>query len=437
MERNHAVFQKKNLVWIIGFVYILAFLFFKYIATHWIDPQLGFPVHFGGDSEQYFLLAENLRVTGVFSFSTQAPFELEALRSPGYPAFIAIILTIFRLPLFISVIQLILAAITGLLIYDIGKDIMKKSFALATAFFFWLNPTVLFYSVVMLSDILFVFIEMLAVWLIWKRKDLGSHFLAFLLLGFGALVRPAGSYLAIIIAIGLFILMLKDYSWKMATRHILISILGTILVVTPWMFRNYLAFETFRISSIGPYTLLFYDMEALRTKQGFDPETLEAKWLKELGVKSHDDIYSPIFSARTSKIFKNEVLASPLDYGIFHIMGSLRFFLLSGLSDVLTNTTITDTSTIVTLKWIERIFMALLATLMLLAPFIAWRKNERVSILLALSLGIALYMALIIGPIPNARYRLAALPFIALPAAYALQSIFEKQTFYRKRSSIK
>lgn len=414
----------------------MVFLFFRYIATHWIDPSYGFPVHFGGDSSRYFLLAKNLKTTGVFSFSTHTPFILEAFRSPGYPTFVALILTIFRLPAFVSVIQLILTALTGFLIYDIGKDIMRRKFALAAALFFWFNPTVLFYSMTMLSDVLFVFIEVLAFWLIWKRRDLASHFLAFAIIGFGALVRPAGSYLAIIFAVALFIFMIKETDWKKALRHILIGIMGTIFVVTPWMFRNYQAFGVFQISSIGPYTLLFYDMEALRNKQGFDLKTIETKWFKEIGAKSHEELRSPTFSASTSRVFKEEVLASPFDYGIFHLGGSLRFFLLSGLSDVLNNTTVDDTPLITAFKWIERILMALLALAMLLAPIIAWSKNRRVGVLLTLSLATALYMALIIGPIPNARYRLAALPFIVLPAAYTLNLIAEKHTFYRKRSSM-
>lgn len=434
MERSSSFFQK-NLVWLVGVIYILTFLFFRYVATHWIDPVYGFPIHFGGDSSRYFLLAENLRATGVFSFSNQAPFILEAFRSPGYPAFVAFIIAIFRLPAFVSVIQLILAATTGFLIYDIGKDIMRQKFALAAALFFWFNPTIFFYSMTMLSDVLFVFIEVLAFWLIWKRKDLASHFLAFIIIGLGAIVRPAGSYLAIIFVVALFVLMLKDTNWKKTLWHVLIGIMGTIFVVTPWMFRNYQAFGVFQISSIGPYTLLFYDMEALRNKQGFDLKTLEAKWFKEIGAKSHEELRSPTFSAATSKVFKEEILASPFDYGIFHLGGSLRFFLLSGISDVLTNTTLSDTPFITALKWGERISMALLALAMLLAPIIAWPKNRQVGILLTLSLAIALYMALIIGPIPNARYRLAALPFIVLPAMYVLQLILERQTFYKKENS--
>lgn len=56
--------------------------------------------------------------------------------------------------------------------------------------------------------------------------------------------------------------------------------------------------------------------------------------------------------------------------------------------------------------------------------------------IIALKLAERIFMVLIIGPIPNARYRLAALAFIILPAAYALQSVLEKQTFYKKGSSM-
>lgn len=432
MERNSFVLPK-ILIWI-GFVYLVTILFFSLVAPGWIDAKYGFPVHKGGDSALYMNLAENLISERAFTLSSEKPLEPEALRSPGYPGLVALILLLFATPFMVALIQFLMSAITGYFVFDITKDFSGKRVALLIGLFFWLNPSVLFYSSTLLSDIFFVFLETTAFWLLYREGKFRFHLLAFLLMGIGVLVRPAAGYLVILFAIVYFILKIREIGIKNALWKTLLCLLVYTAITVPWMYRNFKAYDSFSISSIGPYTLLFYDMDAFKTARGADMEIVRASWISEIETETKHDIYSPASSAKNMGIFIREIKNNP-SYLLFHLKGSIRFFLLSGFSDVLTNFKPVNSSIIEALKWLERLIMALLSLAMIIAPILAWHKNHRLGVFLAFSVGIALYTALIFGPIPNARYRLAALPFILIPAGYSLQTLSEKQTFYRKRSS--
>lgn len=421
--------------------YVATFLFLKYIDTSWIDVERNFPVHNGGDSGGYDDLAKNLIKNGVFSYDTTPPFTAEALRSPGYPYFASIVLRVFETPTALSLVQILLTLVGTLLLYDTARIIMRKEFALLTALLYCLNPSILFYSTVMLSDVLFVFLEILIVWLIFKHNSRLAYISAFLLLGAAVLVRPSGSYLFVIF-IAYLLTRTTDRSFYSRLVLALLCIISTASITVPWMYRNYQEFNRFEVSSVGPYTLLFYDMEALREKQGIPRDQLEHIWLKEIGASSRAKASTPAFSDANKRLFLEEFKRTPIEYALFHGSGSARFFVGSGLSDVLTSVKITSEylenncpKLLNALKWLDRLFMACMFILLLLSPYFMLRQSYRTKIMVTTILLLSLYTALIVGPIPNARYRIASLPFIFMGAMYSLSQLFERQTFYNRKSS--
>jgi len=428
---------------IIGGIYFATFILFLLFEKSWIDTLYGFPVHNGGDSAGYVLLAQNLLEHGTFSYSQKVPLVLEALRSPGYPLFISSVLAVFRLPEIISVLQLIFSFLTGWLVYDLLKERLDNSWSILGASLFWFNPTVLFYSITALSDVLFVFLEVLIFWLLWKKRNTTSYVLSSFLLGFAILVRPAGSYLGFILLVWVCILLYKDVVLKTLLKKILLMTLTVLCVVTPWMYRNYVNFGRFEISSVGPYTLLFFSMEAFRESKGESREEIEKAWLTEIGAPSRELVSSPTYSEKTMRVFKRELFSNIYPYSLFQAKGMVQFFLGSGLSDVSNNTGSTKTFlahyklgfVIPLLSWVERIFMLCLFILFITSSLFVC-KDKKYRMLVFGSVAIALYMAAIVGPIPNPRYRLAALPFIIIPAMYSLQHISKKRIAYIKNNSI-
>lgn len=425
---------KKVQYYILGF-YVLTFLFFLLTETGWIDTVYHFPVHNGGDSGGYFLLAKHILSNHAFTYSQNAPYILESLRSPGYPLFISIVIGIFRAPELISVIQLILSFFTGWLIYDILNEKLSVKYSLLGATLFWLNPTVLFYSITALSDALFVFLEILIFWILWKRSSVQAHILAFALLGFATLVRPAGSYLGFILIVWMSALLWKELPVRSVALRILLVSLTSLCIVTPWMYRNYQAFGNFEISSVGPYTLLFYDMEALKESHGESRENIEAPWLQEIGAPSREAVSSSKYSQKTMSVFKRELFSNLTSYTVFETKGIIQFFLGSGFKDVSQNTLKTNdflskihmNRSIDLLAWIERILMLCLTLLFIISPFLVYKDRKHLLLILGSGV-IALYMAVVVGPIPNPRYRLAALPFILIPAITSLSILSKKHS---------
>ncbi len=69
------------------------------------------------DALGYHQLAVNLLEHGAFSISTAPPLQPDAIRTPGYPAFIALVYLIFGVsPQAVLLLQVILDSLTALLV---------------------------------------------------------------------------------------------------------------------------------------------------------------------------------------------------------------------------------------------------------------------------------------------------------------------------------
>lgn len=420
-------------------VYLFAFIYFQTIETAWINPHIGFPVA-PGDSSAYFMLAKVIQNSHHFSYSTSAPFIPESFRSPGYPAFIAFILALTHDQGIISLVQLLLSALTGWFIFDITKTFASKTIAWTSALLFLLNPATIFYSITALSDILFTFLLTGIVWMIYKKESILYHYGAFFLLGISTLVRPAASYILIVCLLCYALIHHAHFSKKKLLITSLLLCLTFIATITPWMYRNYREYHSFSISSIGPYTLLFFDMEEYKIQKGYDRNIIEETWLNQLQLKNKDEAYNPIYSKKISKIFIREFLTSPIHYSLFHFTGSLRLFIVSSISDVMNSMSRLQeiihsyhaTVFINLLEWIERILFSFLTILLFLSPAISYKSKDAYFGLLCFVLSVCLYTAIIIGPIPNARYRLSLLPCLLIGAGYSLSRL-QKNNFFIKK----
>lgn len=420
-------------------VYFFVFIYFQTFDTAWINPHIGFPVA-TGDSSAYFALAKGIQNFHHFSYSTETPFIPESFRSPGYPAFIALILSVTHNQGLIAIIQLLLALLTGWFIFDIVKTNTTKTIAWVASLFFIFNPSTLFYSITLLSDVLFTFLLTACVWLLYKKKSLLYHYGAFFLLGISTLVRPAASYMLIIFALSYVLMYYKQFGLKKILATCFLLCLTTSITLVPWMYRNYAEYNSFSVSSIGPYTLLFFDMEEFKIHQGINREVIEATWLNELNLSTKDEAYNPLYSQKISAIFMREFLSSPLQYSLFHMTGSARLFIVSSISDTLNSmhraqTIIGSYHADVPVnisQWFERIVLLLLTGLLFISPIISYRNKDSYFGIICFAVSICIYTALIIGPIPNARYRLSLLPFLLIGASYSFFRLSKHKLFIQK-----
>lgn len=98
------------------------------------------------DPTGYAVLAQNLLTYKAFTGVAPPPFIPDVTRAPGYPFFLASILLVARTPLAVSLVQIVLVALTSVLIFRLGKRLFSHGVGLITALLYILDPAAMLFS---------------------------------------------------------------------------------------------------------------------------------------------------------------------------------------------------------------------------------------------------------------------------------------------------
>lgn len=456
-ERKHILI----ITFIIIITYLSGGLYFAFIETDVFEPMYGFPVMEGGDSYRYALLAENLLEHKKFTSSEIAPYSPEIARSPGYSFFLVPFKFIFDSFVPVIFAQIILIITSALLIYKMGSTLFSEKIGIIAALLFSFSPAILFYTFTILSDILFIFLFLLGIYILFFKPISHSRYtytlvaLAMIILGYATLVRPVGLYSIIFILLFLLIHYTKYIGFK---RSLLITFLSFIVyasVLAPWYIRNYYQSDALVISSTGPYTLLFYNVAGfLAQKDNIPTDNMKDVLLSRhfLNVEK-DDLYGGQYLKEMKTLAINYIKDDPIGYFTYHGLGSINFFIASSLKDVsnesavfrnfLLSTRLLNENNVSIKEYLntggifrgtlaifkseplftlERLAWLFMAILVFLAPILFWDTKEK-RVLVFLFFFLIIYFALIFGPVSYARYRISAEPFIIILAIGTLWKI--------------
>ena len=186
--------------------------------------------------------ALNLKYHHTYSranFSDKVP-PADALRAPGYPAFLVPFVesppTAFMLWQ-ISLAQALLDSITVLLALGIFRRIMAEGWALGAGLLTAISPHLISASTYLLTETLFTFLMMLSLWLAVKMIRDNSRVLAVaagLVIAAAALTKPTLQYL--IVPLTGMLLVTRE---RGNTARFAIPLLaGFVLAFSPWVVRN-------------------------------------------------------------------------------------------------------------------------------------------------------------------------------------------------------
>lgn len=206
----------------------------------------------GNDFIEYDILAKNVLAGHGFSLRDAPPHEPSALRTPGYPLFLALSYAVSGNTVIASLMQILLLAGFGIIGFRILLLMgLRRAYALGGALLAVIEPDVLSMSLYLISDMLFVFLLSLS--LFFYLKFLSEDSIYFFLwgsaaAGLGALVRPVGILVFLFFAIVFFFK-------KGIRRELLYSFLAFMIFIFPWSARNFLIFGTWRLSSADTYNL--------------------------------------------------------------------------------------------------------------------------------------------------------------------------------------
>ncbi len=217
------------------------------------------------DSGGYLTLAENIRLGNGFSLAVVPPYAPNTFRTPGYPIFLAFHRMITGTYQTALVTQSVLVVISAWIIARIGLLLGHRRAGLWAVGMFLFMPFSIMVSLRYLTQPLFAFLLMLALW--WWLLFITTQRTRFLygtaiLLPFIALVRPIAIWLPVPFLLGL----LAAW-WRMGTlsvrtwlRTAVVTITAFMIIVAPWCYRNYTQIGDYTLSSLRAFQFYYYDL---------------------------------------------------------------------------------------------------------------------------------------------------------------------------------
>jgi len=435
------------------FIFLLAltvrvyFLPFSLLRDQPFDPT---NVAFDG----YYWIANNILAGNGFSGSVQAPYVPDDIRMPLYPLLIAGILKIFGSTKALFVLQALIGSATAVLAWIVAKEFLSTRWSAAVGFAMALEPLGAYLTSTMLSETVFTAVFVLAIYFFLqylKDKRLAILTLTIALLGVATLIRPTTQYVPIIMLAILF----WNSSFLFNTRLVkeVCIVLGLFIVIlSPWIYRNYLVFGSTELNVQAASTLYAY----------FVPSTIAL----EKGI-SYEEAAKEFFEREHSQGIGDVTLANASDYkqrafaelrkhpkGLIEsvLVTQYAFFTNDGLASVLSRRgiaisfahppyaeLITHPLKAMNFFWelahgpgviviLGRFFWIAVTLLAAAGAFLFWRQKGLLPQFVYIVALIA-YFALttsIIGPGVNGRLRVPVEPLIFIFAAFALERVFRK-----------
>ncbi|MCG2705294.1 MAG: glycosyltransferase family 39 protein, partial [Candidatus Omnitrophica bacterium] len=260
-----------------------------------------------GDSARYTKYAMGLLTNNSFS-------NFGALTVPGYPVFLAVVYSLFGIkPWLILLLQILMDTGIAIIVYFIAKDVFQsKKIALISAFLYSINFLSAYYSIRLLTEILFTFLFTLSILFFikgLKKNKLSVFALAGLFAALATLVRPIAQYFP---AVFLIILMLNGTTISQKLRNIAVLLLVFCAVISPWQLRNLRTYGYYSLSTtpghvIGRAGTMLAKVNAENISRG--------KALEELVGNSLEGVTNPFEESKIyEKIAISYIVKNPFQY---------------------------------------------------------------------------------------------------------------------------
>ncbi|HXX20221.1 MAG TPA: glycosyltransferase family 39 protein [Candidatus Acidoferrum sp.] len=214
---------------------------------------LEFPATGSGDTPFYIALAWNWLKNGVYGGVVDGRLVPLDTRMPGYPAFLAAVFAVAgksARPVMLAqvVVDLATCVLIALIAARLAPEASRRRVALVALWLAALCPFTANYTAVVLTETLVTFLTALGLLLVLEAYagassgrtiGLSPWFLAGIVGGFGALVRPETPLLLIAAGLVLVARWWRPINWlKLARAGVLMGV-GVVLPLLPWAARNW------------------------------------------------------------------------------------------------------------------------------------------------------------------------------------------------------
>ena len=237
-------------IWIGLFVVVVAFRLAVYAGVM-LDPGRAMTP----DSGDYIHLASTISRYGAFG----EPAAPESFRVPGYPAFLAGLHELSESPRFISLAQVILSLATCVLVWNLARRLMGRKSGYVALLVQGFSIVSAVYACRILSEALFVFIFALFLNLFLLTPDTPSGFRDWArIIGAGVVLAAAAYVRAVALPIGIICVAF----WVIQGRPSQAIAFGMVwaLLLAPWYIRNAVRTgEPPHFSTVSAYNMYRYN----------------------------------------------------------------------------------------------------------------------------------------------------------------------------------
>lgn len=277
------------------------------------------------DSIEYVLLSQSLiRGDGLSSNG-----RIETLRVPGYPLFVGILEVIGRSYFFVTLIQILLVFFTALILRRIGIIFSGNRVGEISATLLLINPVTMTLSLLILTDVLFIFLFTLGFYLaitINDEKSFQKVFIVSLIFICAVYVRGMGLFALPIFMLPVLVTKLK---FKLQVKLLSVMVLMIVLSVVPWITRNYIQTGIASFNSFEAENLTFAIPKFLSSVNGTTEQDEITAFLKVANVP--DKVWEEyggrniVYSKQISRAGEKIILDRPFSYIKFHTISSIPF----------------------------------------------------------------------------------------------------------------
>ncbi len=217
------------------------------------------------DAEIFLRQANNLLQHGVMSRYLEFTQLPDPLRTPVYIWFLAALLWL-KVPIFGMVtVQNILAALSGVLVYRIGKIHLNASrVGLIAALLFGVEPMSIYWSNLLMSDNLFAFLMIVTIYLFLERK----WYLGAAALGIATLTRPVALYYLPVFLLFTILLLRPRIDFLSLVKKLFFILVIFTAVIFPWMLHNKVVFNRWELSTAGWLNFYQFSMQKFAATKG-------------------------------------------------------------------------------------------------------------------------------------------------------------------------
>lgn len=364
-----------------------------------------------GDTDEYLALARSIASSGMFSYDGRT---LSSYRPPLYPALLAAAMGLSSHPVgAVMALQVLLGTVTVLLTYSLASRLFNRRVAAVSAALLALAPMTSRYVATALTETVFTFLLVLAMWA-WQQRSIAVSGVA---LGLAVLTRA--SLLPFVVVV----LALTALPPFRRHRPVMLAIgLVALVTIAPWMARNLHATGRVTVADAGWGANLLYG--TVDIGGGSNPWTQIQAVTADLHLAAEKTAESE-HAARDAAL--ERIRANPGRWLLTRLRQYPRLLLDSGDYLPLAANTRSFREALATRQWdtvgLKMGFMAGNAIFALLAGLGIWRHRSRLVHLAPLW---TFPVFLLVAQLPmyaEPRYGLPLVPFMAIFAAAAVDGI--------------